>query len=506
VRNTLRLVLLFVAGLIVLLVVAGHLAGRAVKLDPARVVQDAMTGYGAGSVRHRLAAARDEPWDPIGRANAAVDSVPFDQRAYPLFAEINAILSSNQPPDLGVRPDAEGWGELRAWLGTEDARAAIGLIGSLRDRPEPGFPLGVETDSVWNAALNAKGIDTGPVFAAPTDTPLIFCLLPSLGTMRQASRIVFADAELARLQNDPIRFTDSVCAGLDLLRHGYGIDFMIQQVVRKVIMMDACERIASALEDPTFLDDSDASLLDRALADLMSRRLLVYSTAADRIAFEDLIRRMMEEQGVFVPSAARAVVASLQMGDVSASASSVRRESINADLLRSLDEFERIADLAEQAATVPWSPIPDYDDDTADWESRSDSIPGRAGRRVFAEMIPAYPNSVAVHRRTVMVVLATRIALAAHRHHLRHGQPPASLDAIDPDLLAFDPVDGFTGGRLVYRWTDAGHLVYAAGPDVDDDGGRAIEPPADGEWGRGISDQLLEEKPDGDYILFPPQD
>ena len=49
---------------------------------------------------------------------------------------------------------------------------------------------------------------------------------------------------------------------------------------------------------------------------------------------------------------------------------------------------------------------------------------------------------------------ATRLAVAVHRHKLRHGAFPASLADLDADLLASPPIDFHTGEPLLYALRD----------------------------------------------------
>ena len=100
-------------------------------------------------------------------------------------------------------------------------------------------------------------------------------------------------------------------------------------------------------------------------------------------------------------------------------------------------------------------------------------------------------------------VIGVRVALAAHRHWLRHGKPAMELSDIDDDLLAFDPMDGFTGEPLQYRWVDGHALVYAVGADGDDDGGKRVETPDQSSGYVTITDEYLDQPGDGDMVLFP---
>jgi hypothetical protein len=65
-----------------------------------------------------------------------------------------------------------------------------------------------------------------------------------------------------------------------------------------------------------------------------------------------------------------------------------------------------------------------------------------------------------------------RIAVALALHRSRHGQYPASLEALSFTEEAHLPLDPFTGSGYLYRPLDeADYLLYSPGPDGHDDGG-----------------------------------
>ena len=64
------------------------------------------------------------------------------------------------------------------------------------------------------------------------------------------------------------------------------------------------------------------------------------------------------------------------------------------------------------------------------------------------------------------------VAIALKRHQLRHGNYPAELSTLAPDLLARVPIDLMDGKPLRYRLQSNGtYLLYSVGEDGVDDGG-----------------------------------
>jgi len=111
---------------------------------------------------------------------------------------------------------------------------------------------------------------------------------------------------------------------------------------------------------------------------------------------------------------------------------------------------------------------------------------------------------------------AILVTLGVFRHHARHGGWPALLELIDEDLLPIDPIDPYTGEHFGYSVKDGLPIIWSAGPDRDDDGGRPFEP-IDADvlgWPSGMAWFTLNEWEamtpeqrapfDGDIVHFPP--
>jgi hypothetical protein len=67
---------------------------------------------------------------------------------------------------------------------------------------------------------------------------------------------------------------------------------------------------------------------------------------------------------------------------------------------------------------------------------------------------------------------ATRIILALHRHHSRTGEWPSRLSELRPMLPASIRIDPFSGKPFIYRLQDGQPLLYGAGYNAKDDGGK----------------------------------
>jgi len=70
----------------------------------------------------------------------------------------------------------------------------------------------------------------------------------------------------------------------------------------------------------------------------------------------------------------------------------------------------------------------------------------------------------------LMRLLITELAIQAYADE--HGQPPAHLEMVWPDIVPSAVIDPFSGRPLRYRKSGTDWLVYSVGYDRDDDGGR----------------------------------
>lgn len=510
--------LLILLGALIFVVVGLLFWANRRSVDPFKLVRDGVTRYQSGHPRHDFDASRRVRWDPIGDHNAAVEAMDPEDRAYPLLAEVYGLLWAVRtergqtyglmPDFINARPGEPGWEELVAWLDDERVLAVRVLGRAAASKPALGAPLAATEEPEWHAAMARHGIASVDLHPGPQHPLLISALLPALGPVRGLSEISNAVARLCAERGDVDGFMAAIDEMFDLAVLSAEPGFVINQVVRADHLARAARRIGETLAGhPELLDEAAAARLARRLGDAIESGWTRLDTTRDLQFFEDILRRTVDDRGVFNRSMARRTARIVENWgeDDPPPPSSAPLEAFNPDLLASYHEMARYAAARAEAARVPWRPFAIGQAEIAAWVSKTDSIPGRTGRELVGRLMLEMFSPEAIMRTTRQHVLGVQVALAAHRHHLRHGGPPSSLDAIDADLLGFEAVDGFTGGRLVYRWTGEGHLVYALGADGDDDGGRhALDP--EGEPVPHISDAYLTGRWDGDWVAFPPRD
>ena len=91
-------------------------------------------------------------------------------------------------------------------------------------------------------------------------------------------------------------------------------------------------------------------------------------------------------------------------------------------------------------------------------------------------LMPSFERSIDIgHRMTALHVMA-RTVVALKHHALRHdGAWPASLDEVVGFLPESALLDPFGRGRIKYKKSADGWLLYSVGADLVDDGGQQGE-------------------------------
>lgn len=444
-------------------------------------------------------------WDPVGEFNASVDQIPESDRAVGLFAEAFHRLRALDPwKDSSIRPGEEGWEDLCAWIEEPEVQRAFTELEEAARRSELGIGLSSIEDPTWSrdhADAEATVGHNSP------GSPLIMNMLqPYVGIVRWTSGMLSADAMIALETGDRARFTESVRTRLGLTRLIKQPNMLINQLVQVAELERVREDIHQAISTkPDLIDEAMAKEFEAILADVTEHHIL-RDMRWEQLKLEDGLRRMLTTSGEFDPQRTAVFMEAINTDDFAAlpPPSEVPFASMNTAFREVIEHFERYSNRANKAIEMPWEPQSEsLNAQLEAWKREDPSIPWQIARLWFDMLSPSWDQWAVTIRTSNQNMIALRLLLAAHRHRLRHGDPALALADIDPDLMTFQPTDGFTGGPLQYRWTDSGPLIYALGADGDDDGGRhALD--ADGEPLQTISDDYLTSKPDGDWRLYPP--
>jgi len=460
--------------------------------------------------------AGERVWNPSAGYNAWVRSVPDEDRAWPALIDVAMERRQQFEPSKaeaypsGAYPTDDGWDELVEVIQSEDSRRQIDTMAAALRRPVMGTIIAsgdryVDPDSY--AAWVEHGIDPGDASPLTPSVPrmnpdVTVFLLPQLGRMRHIARSLFADARVSLVaENDPDRFVELADAVLGSAAHAREVPTVIGQLVEIAVVLFAAENIAWAVEShPERFEDEHLRALDSALA---SASPIEYDETGETLWSHDLFRRLANDRGAIGPGKMSSIARNGSLGDLG-DPTTAPLEKLSADIQRPLLYLGRVHDRIVELCEIPWdpsspSPMHDWDAERA----RLGSVP----RMLVGMSMPALDSIWHSFQEANQTIVALRLSIAVHRHERRHGAFPHSTDAIDDDLLAFDPVDTFSGDALKLAITEDGPLIYSVGDDRDDDGGAPHREPEFIAPDR--IDAINADQPgqiDGDWVLHPTPD
>ena len=468
--------------------------------------------------------------DYLARMNAAVQAVPEEDRAWPVYREALLGLDRAALRKLlkmeGIEPGGEAWDEAvrfvednEAALATARRAAAMGSLGVVLRTS-----IAAEDRALWPdeyAAQEGAEPFGGSLGLDSPETLLVAVRAPHLMELRNLHRLFAIDAARALEQGDGERVTADVEAMLGSARQVAAEQMLTGQLIARAAVMEASDSTAELLRSrPELLTDAGLRRLAHAFAaaDVLSGIRL----AGERLWFEDLLQRIYTDDGRgdghLVPGAIGLMQLTTDPGPGVPSdrpaAQLAMSPLVNAVVASRRDMkacYDRIMDRYEALFAKPY------------WEVRRSGLVGdeilssmsflqEVRYLMVATSAPALDRVYqrqedAVARRDGLLV-----ALALEAHRRRHRDWPGALEELVPDLLPEVPRDRFTGEPLRYRVDGGEVVVYSVGPDLDDDGGVLPAAPAAPDPDRSPAERFREinkragvssdETPDGDWILW----
>lgn len=464
---------------------------------------------------------------------ARLPDVPEPERGYPIYlSAITAELGLSEAQQNLLEdhdPDDPAW---RKSVGSvlSDHQPLLDFIRQAAAKPYAAAPIAIDLDPAFVLASgvtpettpNPGGPTPAPRYAAPAGAPplIVEILLPMLRKYRMFAKYLQSDAIIAITDDGGTRVVTDVLAMAGLARHSREDGVLISQLAGNAITSLATDTVLEAIHtNPHAFSDADLARIAEALRDLRDNHTAI-SFEIERWVYADLLQRLFTDDGtgdgVIAPTAAQAMFRKLGILDPSmptglAAAALAPIASTRAEMQAA---FDAIMDNVQQAADTPLWQLEDRRLDAQTMaqleniQSWDDTFPPDLSKLYLSAFIPALSKSLTIGQFTAQRLDAALLTIAVHRHHLRTGQWPASLEAIPADLLPEPPIDRHTGKPLIYRVTATGPLIYGTGPDTDDDQGRpAADPdiwfPAATRAQRVASDVT---KYEGDWVFYPPPD
>lgn len=284
---------------------------------------------------------------------------------------------------------------------------------------------------------------------------------------RILTRVLVADAAIRAQDGDIDGALDSSRAILGVARSIGDEPFLYSQVLRMAIDSIALDslRRTLGLGEPT---DAALARFQELTLDEYSQPLLLNGVRGDRAALAELLRRLGTGE---VP------VSVLQKHQWSDSPSiNVPKIVATPPLQLWFDcQAAYALDWMNQAAAIARGPAHEWDARFTAWEAQlaqvRNSRLGPYTATIPLALIPGIRTAGRSQARCRAELGAAAIIVAAERHRRRRGDWPASISAIDHEILPHPPVDPFTGRSFIMERQGAQLLVHSVGLNQKDEHG-----------------------------------
>ena len=425
--------------------------------------------------------------------NAEVARVPESDRAWPMYADLIGRWTPF-PPELreksqsfDAKPGDEGYEAVRA-----NVAANLLLLPSLREaaaRPSLGLPMSMAVDpAVLDYQRRAGTLDANlPSTQTDSENPALIAIpLPHLGLMRVFARTLAFDAAEAIRAGDGPRVEANVRAMLGIGSQTGGTGILINDLVSIAIVALAYDTISDCLYGhPELLDDAALKRIAHAASSIPPS--ISAGMGLEREMFMDVVQRVYSDNGrgdgvivnrglrdfgalmgdgvsdnnLMMQSNALPIFGRNLLGPVAAGFYAGRKD------LTSM--YDRMVSSVERVGALPmWQWPEDFEGD-AEFERLSQIDKQRY--LLLGMMMPALGRAIQAPQVAMQQRDGVLTAIALELHKRRHGEYPATLAELTPDLLPAVLPDRIDGRPMRYKIVEGKPLLYSIGVDRIDDGG-----------------------------------
>jgi hypothetical protein len=432
-----------------------------------------------------------QEWNPVASFNAWMDTIPEEKKAWALLAD--ARYGNDKVFEVhwsGLRPDRDDeWDSNLPVLSHSNSKKVVDQLKEAFGRQYLGCPMTEFEDSVLQDVYKRYGNEEWLYDLEPEESnpSILRCYRQYLTVHTVLTRFVVSYAMHQLLATEADEFVELVGLAVRSSRFGYEYPDAISQLVSIAICTQSVNAISWAVEHHAgILTEEHLVQLDQIFEE---NELEILTVDGDVLGFHDACRRMANNTVGFNIQGLDPGRAKI-MNDMDGDPLHVPFNQLHSSVQETMLLYEKMMRSGVDQRLFIRSPAERTSDDIFEAENKPLNLIGNTLIKIIR---------IAVEKAAVQGIKAseeqngTRLAIAVHRHKLRHGEFPTSIDEIDPDLLRFEPKDAYTGNAMSYRLTEAGPLIYSFGPDLDDDQGQEI-----------ASEYRRTKKPvDGDYVLFP---
>ncbi|MBL4697395.1 MAG: hypothetical protein JKX70_01035 [Phycisphaerales bacterium] len=432
-------------------------------------------------------------WNPSASFNAWMDTIPLEDKAWPILVDLrykyDAFFSNNHfgfLPDIGEDFDEDGvddWTQLSVLFEQTDMKPIMGQLLVAMDKPRMGYPLLLGTDPYSRRVFEQYGVD-GYINNDDSPNPsLMSCPINSLGVIITAANL--SKSYFAYLANKGE--IDAFTENFIIMYRGSWLGNEQKQLISTLTVFGSQYRFLDLLRWTLFTHGGEFTeeqlvQINCVIANFTINRL---SVIGDQLLFHDAARRVYN-----IPEMVK-YSANDELGD---------------PLSTPYDQLPEMAQTILALYDMPLNGAQEsseryhFDDPkNPKWYTQSEDFEtldfpmDPIGRLLLDVMMPAVDKAASRTHRLRADTQAMRLAIATHRHKLRHGSFPETMEHFDRDLIDFEFIDPFVGGDMLYRLDpDIGPMIYARGYDGDDDQGR-----------HRIEMFLETMKEDGDFVFYP---
>lgn len=476
--------------------------------------------------------------DYLAEFNAPALAAPVEERGWTILQEAGPISV-----DELLWTDANGDSRwlLDATKGSQDWDVAVRFLAEREQQLEairkaaaaPRMALVLQpSESSWTSQ--------GGEFDPLVDGGMFAVSFLAIGELRRAAQLLVLDIRVAAGVGDGQRVVESMAAMRGLARGTSECQLLLCSLVAAGFDVMADMALAHVLENHSeSLTNAHLQELAHSSAARNTLSRFVRAVAGEREVFRDTIQRVYtddgDEGGLVDVRALSALVRPWQTGDQPTIRALIDAPSIDHRVTNDLEWSSPIA-----AMLVPnRREMLEFGEHFFDamiarlrtpmWEWKEVGLDQEVNRILdnrieklrfghFLMLFPALGHTAHLQELALQRQDGIQTAIAIELYRRDHSHPPESLSLLTPQYLPSLPLDRFTGEPLQYRLREGLPVLYSVGIDRDDDGG--TPPKWIGEMGgrwqvwnwkpigevraaQAANSELL---PDGDWILWPPQD
>ena len=376
---------------------------------------------------------------PVKTVSPGEDTIAAFKRVFDERKALSKDPAWKEAEEIAAKGKPKEWTEADRKKVAEYLAANGGLIKELRRLAELGGP--------------AYEVDYSKGFMIE---------LPHLGSLRDCTRLLAADAALQAFEGNPGEAVEDLLAGMKLADALAHEPILISQLVRLAMDGIVCSMVEQAVRGEDLTPELSGRLIEYA-SQASGREAFANSFSGEGLfgldAFDGI--RTGDNEWAAFPETKQSAMNTFLMR---AYGSAFARPLLNMDEASYADLLGRMGDATR---------LPFYEAKPLLDEINRDIADLPRTRFLSRQLLPALPRSAESQARHEARLDLMRVGLAVEQYHAQNGTYPQTLDAIAPAVGGAVPLDPFTGKLFVYQPSGGSFTLYSAL-------GSAIDLPATG--------------------------